>query len=134
MEYSADTKTAIKTAFLELDAAFLKKVNAKKERTDTFLRAGTTVTGLFIRSDKLFCFNLGDSMTVICQNGEAVVASTVHLPHLPKVCSPPFPSLSSFPPFLSFYDIFPSYCLSESSYLLVLDFGLYRFLPGEAAD
>lgn len=65
---------ALKQAFLEIDGAILNEKSMLREQ------AGTTAVVIVVKSDKLFCANVGDSRAVASINGRAEPLSFDHKP------------------------------------------------------
>eukprot|EP00599_Poterioochromonas_sp_BG-1_P005644 CAMPEP_0173144310 /NCGR_PEP_ID=MMETSP1105-20130129/7153_1 /TAXON_ID=2985 /ORGANISM="Ochromonas sp., Strain BG-1" /LENGTH=712 /DNA_ID=CAMNT_0014057959 /DNA_START=152 /DNA_END=2291 /DNA_ORIENTATION=+ len=73
--FPSEVELAIYETFIEIDREFLDICQRRK------MYAGTTALGAFIIGSQLTVYNVGDSMAVLCTNGEAVEMSDSHKPN-----------------------------------------------------
>lgn len=69
---------ALVSAYLKCDKEYLAMAKEKK------MLDGSTAVSVFIKGNKLFCANTGDSRAVMCQGGKAIALSEDQKPEHPK--------------------------------------------------
>ena len=77
--YPGDIETALAQTCVSIDNEFLDLCEERK------WYSGSTALGVVLRDDKLYMFNIGDCMAVLCRgNGVASVMNTPHKPGQPE--------------------------------------------------